>query len=153
MYKNHILLINTFLHPKIAVTRAKSDFNLRRSQTGMRSTDLSLRLHIRFQSHNLPTSQHSRPKKQTRRHPRLHAKTKDQTQRTRNPRRRHPKQIIPIHKRLHRSMLLGLEKTRNQVEIYNIGSEDQTRVDRPTNRGKLSVGCNLANLKDAEAEG
>jgi len=50
-------------------------------------------------------------------------------------------------------MLLGLEKTRNQVEIYNIGSEDQTRVDRPTNRGKLSVGCNLANLKDAEAEG
>jgi UDP-glucose 4-epimerase len=51
------------------------------------------------------------------------------------------------------AMLLGLEKTRNQVEIYNIGSEDQTRVDRPTNRGKLSVGCNLANLKDAEAEG
>jgi len=50
-------------------------------------------------------------------------------------------------------MLLGLERTRNQVEIYNIGSEDQTRVDRPTNRGKLSVGCNLANLKDAEAEG
>jgi len=25
-------------------------------------------------------------------------------------------------------MLLGLEKTRNQVEIYNIGSEDQTNV-------------------------
>ena len=25
-------------------------------------------------------------------------------------------------------MLLGLEKTRNQVEIYNIGSEDQTTV-------------------------
>jgi len=26
------------------------------------------------------------------------------------------------------AMLLGLEKTRNQVEIYNIGSEDQTNV-------------------------
>ena len=26
------------------------------------------------------------------------------------------------------AMLLGLEKTRNQVEIYNIGSEDQTTV-------------------------
>jgi nucleoside-diphosphate-sugar epimerase len=25
-------------------------------------------------------------------------------------------------------MLLGLEKTKNQVEIYNIGSEDQTNV-------------------------
>jgi UDP-glucose 4-epimerase len=25
-------------------------------------------------------------------------------------------------------MLLGLEKTKNQVEIYNIGSEDQTKV-------------------------
>ena len=25
-------------------------------------------------------------------------------------------------------MLLGLEKTENQVEIYNIGSEDQTNV-------------------------
>ena len=25
-------------------------------------------------------------------------------------------------------MLLGLEKTRNQVEIHNIGSEDQTNV-------------------------
>jgi len=25
-------------------------------------------------------------------------------------------------------MLLGLEKTKNQVEIYNIGSEDQTTV-------------------------
>ena len=25
-------------------------------------------------------------------------------------------------------MLLGLERTRNQVEIYNIGSEDQTTV-------------------------
>jgi len=26
------------------------------------------------------------------------------------------------------AMFLGLEKTRNQVEIYNIGSEDQTNV-------------------------
>ena len=25
-------------------------------------------------------------------------------------------------------MLLGLERTRNQVEIYNVGSEDQTTV-------------------------
>jgi hypothetical protein len=26
------------------------------------------------------------------------------------------------------AMLIGLEKTRNQVEIYNVGSEDQTNV-------------------------
>lgn len=28
------------------------------------------------------------------------------------------------------AMLLGLEKTKNQVEIYNIGSEDQITVAR-----------------------
>ena len=46
----------------------------------------------------------------------------------RNPRRRKTNQILPLHKRLHRSMLVGLGKSTEQVEIYNVGSEDQINV-------------------------
>jgi nucleoside-diphosphate-sugar epimerase len=37
----------------------------------------------------------------------------------------HQKQILTLSNRLHRNHAQGLEKTRNEVEIYNVGSEDQ----------------------------
>jgi len=64
------------------------------SDTKLYHPHLSLRLHIQLQRNNPPTSQHSRLKKPTRRNLRLHPKTEDQPQRTRNPRRRNPRRAL-----------------------------------------------------------
>ena len=100
----------------------------RSHQTRQRSPNHHLRPHIRLQSPNLPPSQHSRSKKLTRRNLRLHPKTKDKPKRTRNTRRRKQKQILPLHKRLHK------RHAPNTTKIKGASKHLQRRLRRPNQR-------------------
>jgi len=108
-------------HPRKLCT-LKTNLHIRRHQTRQRSPHHRPRPHLQLQSHNLPPSQHSRPKKQTRRNPRLHPKQLeilgDGTQ---------TKSYLYIND-CTKAILLGLEKSKKQIEIYNVGSEDQVDV-------------------------
>ena len=91
-------------HPRKLCT-LKTNLHIRRHQTRQRSPHHRPRPHLQLQSHNLPPSQHSRPKKQTRRNPRLHPKQleilEDGTQ---------TKSYLYIND-CTKAILLGLEKT------------------------------------------
>lgn len=72
---------------------------LRRHQGGGRNTLPDIRTPLRPQMPNTTLRQHNRPKATPRSNLRLHKETPSKPRHTRNPRRRHPKEKLPIHNR------------------------------------------------------